>query len=488
MSAAPTFAPDTPFIEVLRAWATYEPDRAAVTDDERSLSRAELDASSDRLARAYAARGVTAGSFVTIALPDGVEFFEAVVAVWKLGATPQPVSHRIPPHELDRVLDLARPSLVVGRDVTHTASVPAGFVAEPGPSEPVAAVVSSAWKAPMSGGSTGAPKLIVSTLEARYGSLASFAPLIRMRPEGVSVIPTPLSHNMGLLFGTLTLLTGGEVVIMPRFEPAGLLRLLDSSRATWTVAVPTMLHRMARLDGADPDVDLSRLGAIAVGAAACPQWLKEYWAHRLGPERMVEFYSTTENQVIVIADGQTWLDRPGSVGRVVVGELDVRDEQGEPVADGEVGELWMRREPGSAGPYRYLGAEPQRRGDWDTVGDIGRIEDGYVYLADRKVDMVVVGGSNVYPAEVEAALDAHPLVLSSVVVGVPDDEYGEVLHAVVQTSADVDDTELVVHLRERLLPYKVPRVFDRADSPLRDDAGKVRRSAWRERIIAARVP
>lgn len=148
----------------------------------------------------------------------------------------------------------------------------------------------------------------------------------------------------------------------------------------------------------------------------------------------------------------------------------------------------MRRSPETAGPYRYLGAEPHRdeRG-FDTVGDMGRIEEGWLYLADRKAAMVVIGGANVYPAEVEGALEEHPLVLSSCVVGIPDDEYGAVLHAIVQTSAPVGDDELRAHLRERLTAYKVPRIFERSTTALRDDAGKVRRITQRERVLAERA-
>ncbi len=196
---------------------------------------------------------------------------------------------------------------------------------------------------------------------------------------------------------TLTLLTGGEVVVLPRFSPEAFVHAVDAHRATWAVAVPTMLHRTARLLQNGAVADLSSLDAIAVGASACAQSLKEFWADRLGPQRMIEFYSTTENQVVVIANGYTWRAHPGAVGRVVLGEIEVRDEHGRAVAEGEVGELWMRRGCRRTAPYRYIGAEPQRDADgWDSVGDLGSIRDGHVYLVDRLSDMIIVGGSNVY--------------------------------------------------------------------------------------------
>lgn len=482
----PEFDADAPFVEVLRRWAEHDPDRPAVSDAARTLTRAQLEADSDALADAFAEHGVRPGSFVTITLPNEVAFFTAVIAAWKVGATPQPVSSRSPDAELKRVIELAKPALVVGRRVDGIPSItlPLESGRERSSDDRHEAVAAS-WKAPLSGGSTGAPKLIVSTLPARYGSLAPFAPLVRMRSEGISVIPTPLSHNMGLLFGTLTLLTGGEVVILPRFTPESFVRVVDERRATWAITVPTMLHRTERLLREGDRADLSSLEAVAVGASACPQRLKEFWADRLGPDRMIEFYSTTENQVIVLADGHTWRSHPGSVGHVVLGELEVRDGTGAPVADGTVGELWMRRGADEPIPYRYLGARPRRDDDgWDSVGDLGSIRDGHVYLADRVSDMIIVGGSNVYPAEVEAALEEHPMVQSSCVVGRPDDEYGSRLHAIVQASSPLTADELIAHLRERLTPYKIPRTYTWTTDAIRDDAGKVRRSAWREKILA----
>lgn len=164
----------------------------------------------------------------------------------------------------------------------------------------------------------------------------------------------------------------------------------------------------------------------------------------------------------------------------------MRDDDGRPVPAGEVGELWVRRGPGQAGPYRYVGADPQRSHDgWESVGDLGHLdEDGWLHLADRKRDMVVVGGSNVYPAEVEGALEEHPAVVAACVVGLPDEEYGAAVHAVLNLSRPVDDDELRAHLRERLVAYKVPRSFERVDEPLRDDAGKLRRSRVADEVAA----
>jgi bile acid-coenzyme A ligase len=189
---------------------------------------------------------------------------------------------------------------------------------------------------------------------------------------------------------------------------------------------------------------------------------------------------------MTVITGTEWLEHEGSVGKPVFGEMECRDPYGAALPPRAVGELWMRRAGGDAPiPYRYVGASAKSAGDnWESLGDIGFLdEDGYVYVTDRDTDMILVGGENVYPAEVEAALDEHPAVRSSCVIGLPDEELGAVPHALVELAADVTDDELRDHVRARLEPIKVPRSIERVDAALRDDAGKVRRSALRaERV------
>ncbi len=144
----------------------------------------------------------------------------------------------------------------------------------------------------------------------------------------------------------------------------------------------------------------------------------------------------------------------------------------------------MRRGEGAPPTYLYFGGQAKENDGWESIGDMGWLdEEGYLYLTDRESDMILVGGANVYPAEVEAALDEHPKVTSSCVIGLPDEDLGNVPHGLVQTEGDVDDDELREHLKSRLVSYKVPRTFERVYEPLRDEAGKVRRSALREARI-----
>jgi bile acid-coenzyme A ligase len=216
-------------------------------------------------------------------------------------------------------------------------------------------------------------------------------------------------------------------------------------------------------------------------AAPCPPWLKEAWIGWLGGERILELYGGTEAQAITFITGDEWLTHRGSVGRPLVGEIRVLDPDGNELPPGQVGEIWMRRGPDAPPTYRYVGAHARSRpGNWESLGDMGHMDaEGYLYLSDRETDMILVGGSNVYPAEVEAALDEHPAVASSCVIGLPDEEYGNTVHAIVQAHGALAAAELDEFLRSRLVKYKRPRTYEFVAAPLRGDDGKVRRSALR---------
>jgi bile acid-coenzyme A ligase len=464
------------------AWhADQEPDRPSVTDDVRSLTRRELDRESNRLARAYAELGVQQDDLVTIGLPNGVDYFIACAAIWKLGATPQPVSARMPPAELAAVVELADPALLVGIDLPGRPSVPAGFDASGYDDGALPDVTASSWKAPTSGGSTGRPKVILSGTAGEVDPTVAAVPYIPR--DGIQLVPGPLYHNGPFIYSMRGLLTGQSLVVMERFDAERVLRLVERHRVTWMLLVPTMMHRIWRLpDTVRTSYDVSSLEQVLHLGAPCPQWLKRDWIEWLGPDRVVEVYAGTESQGVTVIGGREWLERPGSVGRPVLGSrFRVLDEHGQDVPVGQVGEVFMMPAGGPGSTYRYRGAEPRSIDGWESLGDLGRLDaDGFLYLADRSADLILSGGANIYPAEVEAVLDAHPAVRSSAVLGLPDDDLGERVHAVVDVAdADIDDAELLAWVGERLVRYKVPRSVELVREPLRDDAGKVRRSALR---------
>ena len=473
----------TPLTKAFRDLVAADPDAPAITHEGVTVSRRELHRRSNRLARAYRALGVEQDAMVTIALPNGIEFFAACLAAWKLGATPQPVSSRAPRLELEQIVELADSSLVVGAEIPGRASLAAGQEADDALSDAdLPDIVAASWKAPTSGGSTGRPKLIVAGLPAVIDVCELTAQIYQILPGRTHLVTGPLYHNGPFCAGMSNLFLGGHNIVMTRFDATSALALVERYRVDHMYLVPTMMLRIWKLPPEERTRhDLSSLRVAYHLAGPCPPWLKEAWIEWLGPERVWELYGGTEAQVITVLSGSEWLAHRGSVGRPVAdGRVRIVDPEGRELPPGEVGEVFLKRADGSPETYRYVGALAKSRDGWESLGDLGFLdEDGYLYLTDRLSDMILVGGANVYPAEVEAALDEHPKVRSSCVIGLPDEELGSAVHAIVQVPSSVTDEDLRAHLVERLAPYKIPRSFERTDQYLRDDAGKVRRSALR---------
>jgi len=474
--------------------AVEDPDAPAVSHNGRTLTRGQLESTTNRLARGYAELGVRQGDYVTIALPNSIEWVQAVVAVWKLGAIPQPLSARLPDAEYADLLDLRERALLVGRPDPRgvVRAVPGDF--DPGDvsDAPLPEVVSPSLKSMASGGSTGRPKLIEAGGDGRFqGTLV--AALMGNLATDTQLVSVPLSHNTGFTSATMALSTGQHLVVMSRFDPTEFLRLIAEYRVNYLATVPTIMQRLLPIYRAAPDdFDLSSVRRWWHLAAPCPPTVKEAWIEILGPEVVWELYGGTELQALTFISGAEWLSHRGSVGRVVSGEMRVLDDAGGQCPPGVIGEIYLRPRPGSSPTYRYIGSTAKSRDGWDSLGDLGWFdEEGYLYLADRRVDMFTVGGRNVYPAEIENALSEHPAVLSCLVVGVSHEDLGQVPHVLVQAQAAgadgaLDDVGVTAFVAQRLADYKVPRSVEFVDTPLRDDAGKARRTAVRDEVIARR--
>ena len=476
------------FARRLTDLADADPDHPAVSCGESRLTRRELDAAANALARDVADRGVGEGDMVTVALPNSTDWFVAVAAAWKLGAVPQPVSAKLPAREIAAIVELADPAVVIGGPAEVVGDrpwLPEGYHPPDGTdASPLPDAVSPAWKAPTSGGSTGRPKLIVSGERSLLDPAGP--PPLRYSVDGCLVMPGPLYHNGPIVWSCQALLWGNHVVALPRFDAEATLAAVEAHRADVIYLVPTMMKRIWRLPAEVRDrYDLSSLRTVWHLAEPCPMWLKEAWIAWLGAERIVELYAGTEAQVATVITGAEWLEHRGSVGRPVGGEVMICDPLGNEVPARTEGEVWLRNGQGRS-TYRYVGAEARRLdGGWESLGDHGYVdEDGYLYLGDRIQDMILVGGANVYPAEVEAALQEHPDVRSCAVIGLPDEDTGNRIHAIVEADpAAVSADDLLAFLGERLARYKLPRTVEHVDEVLRDDAGKVRRSELRRRRL-----
>ncbi len=458
----------------------------AITYPGQALSWAELDRFSAARARRLIELGVTPDDLVAVALPNGIEHHVSSFAAWRAGATPCILPTRLPGRELAQIVALARPRILI-RD----GGEPIDGVMQIAPARDDAPVdlppdlAAAHWKAVTSGGSTGRPKLIVDHGAARYDErLQGICALVGMPIGGVMLNPGPLYHNAPFLFANLALLAGTRVVGMNRFDPEEALRLIECERVEWVCMVPTMMHRIWNLPSeVKVRYDLSSLRRVVHLAAACPPWLKQAWIDWLGPERIFEIYAGTEGASVAIT-GEEWLRKPGSVGRASPEVLSVRNEHGEACGPGEVGEIFFAAE--ATGRFHYIGAETRLDGEGRmSLGDLGYLdEDGYLYLSDRRTDLIIRGGANIYPAEVEAALLEHPAISDAVVLGLPCEDYGARVHAIVQQTGDLAPAAIDAFVRDRLTGYKCPESYELVDTPLRDEAGKVRRTALRDERLA----
>jgi bile acid-coenzyme A ligase len=479
-----------PMGDLLLHHARSDPGRIAIIAGDQRISFADLDARANRRARILARHGVGQDDVVTIAIADHVDFYATSFAIWKLGATPNVVPPRGAKAELSAIIDIVRPRLFVA-----DAPVPgsegvflhAGALAEDGVSaESIEAGVARHWKAMTSGGSTGRPKVIVDAAPALWNPTEGF---LGQRPGDVILNPGPLYHNAPFYSTHAGLFVGCTIVDMGKFDAAGALDLIERHGVNWVTMVPTMMHRIWQLG---PEVlerhGLPSLRMLIHMAAPCAPWLKQAFIGWLGGDRLWEYYGSTEGIGSTIITGADWLAHPGSVGRVRPGyAMRILDEDGQDCPPGTVGEIFFRPDAGPGSSYRYLGSEAMRRGAWEAIGDLGRVdEQGYLYLSDRRHDLIISGGANIYPAEIEAAIDEYPGVQASAAIGLPDEEWGASVHAIVQPAPGhrIDADALQAFLGDRLARYKLPRTIEISDAPLRDEAGKIRRAALRDARVS----
>ena len=476
--------------ERIRQLATELPDvpvyrHVALDGTERVCDWQELHGRSSRLADALAERGLGLGDRLGIGLRNSPEFVIATFAAWKLGAIPVPVRWDVPDWELARLREVIAPKIYLSPEdlpwIMETADRP--DVELPFVFGPRAHGICSS-------GSTGTPKVILSALPGAYNEMLStpmketWAPVVR--PQ-IVLVPAPMYHVNA--FSTLNnLMAGDRLVVLEKFDAARIVDLIERHRITTFTATPTMLQRIADLPGVD-ERDLSSLDWILQGAAPLSPTLARRWIDLLGdPRKLFMAYGMTEALGITSLRGDEWLAHEGSVGYGMRGtEIRILDAEQRAVPTGEPGEIYLRSP--SYGGYEYLGQAPDLRateGGFRTVGDIGYVDaDGFLYLLDRRVDMIISGGANVFPAEVEQALIEHPSVADVVVIGLQDPEWGRRVHAIVQpanTDSPPNEAEIITYAKSRLAAYKVPKTVEFVAAIPRSEATKVNRG----RLVEAR--
>jgi len=476
-------------VSEIRRLAEERPDdlvyrHVALDGTERAVDWRWLDRRSSQLAGALAERGVGFGDRVGLGLRNSPQFVISALAAWKLGAVPVPVRWDVPAWELQRLKEVIDAAVYLGADdLDWIDSTDSGETPE------LPDLISPHQQGICSSGSTGTPKIILSSTPA-VSNPAFSTPMAETwmpipRPQTILVL-APMYHVNA--FATLhSMIAGDRLVAMEKFDAARALDLIERHRVTNFTCTPTMLQRMVDVPGIDQR-DLSSIVWIIQGAAPMPASLVHRWAELIGPERIIMAYGMTESLGITALRGDEWMKHEGSVGLGMRGtEIRILGADGAEVPTGEIGEIFLRAP--LYGGSTYLGQAPQLRETPDgfrTVGDMGYVdEDGYLYVADRRVDMIISGGANVFPAEVEKALIDHPKIADVVVVGLRDPEWGRRVHAIIEPAdpaAPPTNDEIIAYAKSRLAAYKVPKSIEFVDAIPRSEATKVNRG----RLVEAR--
>ncbi len=463
--------------------------------------------------------GVGAGDRVALLLHNSIEFLEASIATVPLGARAVPINWHWRGEEIAHVLaDSRAKALVVHADLwpAIATSVPAGLAIVVVPSQdgehgaepaelpdgalswPEWLARSEPWAQPpettpasiiYTSGTTGLPKGVVRsppTDAQREGLGTLFDEIFQLGPEERTVIPAPMYHSAPNAYVNAAVVRGMDITIMRRFDAEEFLRTVAEHSVTVVQMVPTMFVRLLALpESVRSRYDLSSLRWIVHAAAPCPPEVKRAMIEWLGPI-VAEYYGGTETGPVTFATSEEWLAHPGTVGRPVAqATVKVLDADGRQLPADESGEVFMRLEVLS--DFTYEGDEQKRRGvERDglvSCGDIGYLDaEGYLFLNDRRSDMVISGGVNVYPAEIEACLLSLPGVRDCAVFGIPDDEFGEALaaHVELHDGARLTAEHVRAHVRAHLAAYKTPRVVQFSDSLPREDSGKIFKRRLRE--------
>ncbi len=496
--------------------AAAEPDRIAlVTPAGDEIRAGDLLAAGNRLVHGLRANGLSQGDVLAVALPNGAEFFETLVAAMQVGWQFVPINTHLIAGEIAYILRDSDAKAFIGHErlgqTCRAAARDAGLppaaclaVGSIGGFRPLASVVTGQSAAlPLersagqlmqyTSGTTGQPKGVRRTplpLDADSAALAYAQHLLRFDivpgGGGVHLCGSPLYHLAALAFSWFSLHLDHCIVLMDGWSPEDALRLIDRYRVTTTHMVPTQFHRLMQLpEEVRRRYDTSSLRNVMHAAAPCPVELKHRMLAWWGPV-IYEYYGASEGGGTLVKPLE-WQRKPGTVGKPWEGaEVRVYDDAGNPCPPGEPGTVYMK----VLQEFEYHGdttkTRAARRDGFFTVGDVGYLdEDGYLFLCDRKIDMIISGGVNIYPAEIEAALLAHPAVGDVAVFGIPDDDWGERVHAVVepttgaQASADLAEG-LLAHCRERLAKYKCPRAIDFVAELPRDPSGKLYKRKLRD--------
>jgi long-chain acyl-CoA synthetase len=504
----------------------WDPSQPAVVlaGTSESLTFGELERDSIRLARWFAQQGLRRGDVVALVSDNRPAAFVVYWAARRSGLYLTAVNWHLSAAEASYILgDCGARAVVVSGGIADVALAAAADLDDPvirlslaGPVPgftPMDDAIADVSDAPLdaqpkgtdmlySSGTTGRPKGVKpalpevdvddpgDTIAMVFGGTYGFG------TDTVYLSPAPIYHAAPLRFCGMTTALGGTVVLLDRFDAEGALQAIGQYGVTHTQMVPTMFVRLLKLPAdVRAAADLSSLRVIVHAAAPCPADVKRAMIEWVGPI-LHEYYAGTEASGITMIDSESWLARPGSVGRSIIGPAHICADDGSELPAGRDGAVYFETPGREDAPFDYHGdpdktraAQHPAHGNWTTMGDIGHLDDdGYLFLTDRKAFMIISGGVNIYPQETEDALALHPKVYDVAVIGVPDDEMGEAVKAVVVPAPGVVggpelEAELLGFVRERLSHYKCPRSIDFVTELPRTPTGKLVKGRLRAQYV-----
>ena len=504
-------------------YAKTSPDRPAVimSDTGDTLTFAQLDERSMRLARLLYERGLRRGDNFALLSDNNLTVHEVYWAAQRSGLYITAINHHLNPAEIAYVVnDCGAKALIVSArkseqalllaDQTPNVESRFAFGGEVAGHENYETAIQATDAVPLeddrvggdmlySSGTTGLPKAIKLPLQERGVDeegdpfIDVFGPMYGWNTDTIYLCPAPLYHAAPLRFSGWVQALGGTVVVMPSFEPLAALEAIERYHVTHSQWVPTMFVRMLKLPEEDRNrFDLSSHQIAIHAAAPCPVEVKQAMIDWWGPI-LREYYASTEGIGITLISSEQWLERPGSVGKAGLGILHICDDAGKELPAGEIGLVYFEREKLSFSyhndPEKTRGAQHPDHDNWATVGDVGRVdEDGFLFLSDRQSFMIISGGVNIYPQEIENVLTLHPKIFDLAVIGIPDDEMGEQVKAVVQPAPGVEPTpelerEILDFVRERIAHFKAPRSVDFVTELPRTATGKLQKNKLRAQYV-----
>lgn len=502
------------FGSLVRANAAKCPGRTAIVFGKERITYRALDERSNRLARALKARGIGKGDKVSVYLTNSPAYFEIFFALAKIGALPVPIGYRLTPREMKHIVEHSESKalffsqtlweslcqvrsdlekltgdllICVGATGTGEAVHYDTLVQEGSAEDPQVEVgEEDLFYLAYTAGTTGSPKGALFTHRARMLSLVQIVLEYGFNRDDRFLCPGPLYHAAPFAFSFAHLMMGAQVVLMEHFDPGEVLRIIQDENITTTFMVPTMYNMILSLPEArKAGYDVSSVRVLVSAAAPLPTRLKEEILAFFTGAALHEFYGSTEVGIATNLPVNDQRNRVRSVGLpTYFCEVKVLDSSGREVPNGREGLVYVRT-PAALKEYfkNPRATESSMLDGWFTNEDIGRLdEDGYLYLVDRKADMVISGGVNIYPAEIEDVLQQHPKVLEAALVGIPDPQWGETLLAFIvpRAGAEITLEEVVSFCEGKIARYKIPKKLQVVRELPKSPAGKVLKRVLRE--------